>query len=101
MCLDTGHVSVFDDLDLAEETRRLGKYIRVMHVHDNNQNRDLHMWPMFGRLNWKSFAEALKDIGYAGVFSLETLPAKTLPDGLFEEAGVTLSKIARYITENI
>ncbi len=101
VCLDTGHVSVFDDLDLAEETRRLGKYIRVMHVHDNNQNRDLHMWPMFGRIDWGSFAAALKDIGYEGVFSLETLPAGKLPDGLFEEAGVTLSKIARHITAEI
>jgi len=101
ICLDTGHVSVFDDLELAEETRRLGKYIRVLHVHDNNQNRDLHLWPFFGRINWPSFAEALKDIGYGGVFSLETLPASKLPDDLFEEAGLTLAKIARLITADI
>lgn len=101
ICLDTGHVSVFDDLDLAEETRRLGKYIRVTHIHDNKQNRDLHLFPMFGRLDWPSFAKALKDIEYDGVFLLEVNPPKTLPDELFEEAGVTLSKIARHITAEI
>jgi len=45
--------------------------------------------------------EALKDIGYGGVFSLETLPASKLPDDLFEEAGLTLAKIARLITADI
>lgn len=49
----------------------------------------------------RTAAAALKDIGYAGVFSPETLPAGKLPDGLFEEAGVTLSNIAKHITAEI
>ena len=101
ICLDTGHVSVFDDLDLAEETRRLGEYIQVTHVHDNVQNRDLHLYPMFGRLDWPSFTAALKDIGYKGVFSLEVTPSRKLPDDLFEEAGLTLAHIVQYITADL
>jgi hypothetical protein len=56
ICLDTGHVSVFPDLCLAEETRVLGKQIRVLHVHDNHLGEDVHMLPYFGTIDWAGFA---------------------------------------------
>ena len=35
ICLDTGHVSVFSELSIGNEIRKLGDYIRVLHIHDN------------------------------------------------------------------
>ncbi len=97
ICLDTGHVSVFDNLNLGEEVRRVGSELKVLHVHDNKYNKDLHLMPHYGVIDWKEFVKALKDIGFDGVFSLETKPAAGLSDEIFDEMGKLLYKI----TENI
>ncbi|MBR5280050.1 MAG: sugar phosphate isomerase/epimerase [Clostridia bacterium] len=97
ICLDTGHVSVFPELDLAEETRRLGKEIRVLHVHDNRYNCDMHLNPYDGIVDWESFGKALRDIQFDGVFSLETAPGGKLPDALFEEKAKHLVHICKHI----
>ena len=99
ICLDTGHVSVFNDIDIAEEVRRLGKEIKVLHVHDNNGKQDNHFAPYFGVINWAEFGQALKDIGFDGVISLETVPSKKLPAELYEEMCGTYCKIAKSIVE--
>ena len=86
ICLDVGHVTVYRNLNIYEETKRLGSYIRCLHVHDNKQERDLHLFPRFGRTDWEGFMKALSEIGYDGVFSLETAPPESLSDELFEKA---------------
>ena len=97
ICLDTGHTSVFDDLSLCDEVRRLGNKIKVLHVHDNKCGKDLHLMPYFGTIDWKAFARSLKDIGYDGVFSLETVAPNKLPDSLFEKSSIMLYEIANEI----
>ncbi|MBE7060699.1 MAG: sugar phosphate isomerase/epimerase [Ruminococcaceae bacterium] len=97
ICLDTGHASLFDDLSLCDEVRRLGDKIKVLHVHDNKYGKDLHLMPYFGTIDWKAFAVSLKDIGYNGVFSLETSAPNTLPDFLFEKSSILLYEIANEI----
>lgn len=97
ICLDTGHASLFDDLSLCDEVRRLGDKIKVLHVHDNKYGKDLHLMPYFGTIDWKAFAISLKDIGYNGVFSLETSAPNTLPDFLFEKSSILLYEIANEI----
>lgn len=98
ICLDTGHVSVYgSDLNLADEVRRLGDYIKVLHVHDNKYGYDAHLIPGLGDTDWEAFAKALKDIGYKGVFSLETAPSPKWTDDIFAETSVSLVKIAQNI----
>ena len=99
ICLDTGHVQVFASrgIKLDEETRRLGNYIKCLHVHDNKQERDLHLFPTFGNADWKDFSKALNDIGYDGVFSLETAPPDSVSDELYEDMTVLLVRIVREI----
>ena len=97
ICLDTGHVSVFDELNLADEVRRVGSELKTLHVHDNKYNKDLHLVPHYGVIDWKEFVKALEDISFDGVFSLETKPAAGLSDEIFDEMGKLLYKI----TENI
>ncbi len=101
ICLDTGHVSYFPDLKVDEQVRLLGDQIRVLHVHDNSGEKDEHRYPGKGVIDWKSFACALKDVGFDGVFSLETAPADELPEPEFVKELDVLSGIAREIVSQI
>lgn len=97
MCFDTGHVCVFEDLSVADELRKVGDKVKVLHVHDNAGRRDEHLFPYSGKINWVDFAKAVKDIHFNGVFSLETSPSPIFPDEIFEEMGTALAKIANFI----
>lgn len=81
ICLDTGHVSYFPDLCVEKEVCDLAGQIRVLHVHDNGGEKDEHLYPGRGVIDWQGFAKALKQIGFDGVLSLETAPA----DGLLAQ----------------
>ena len=97
VCLDTGHVAVFSELTVGDSARMLGEHLKVMHVHDNLGNRDAHLWPTKGVIDWADFAAALKEIGFNGTFSLETLPSAELNDSDFEAACIELYRIAEGI----
>ena len=80
MCLDTGHVHV-RGVNIADAIRIAGKeYLRVMHVHDNHGEKDEHLVPFDGTIDWKAFREALEEIGFDGVVSFEVLLGKFLPN---------------------
>ena len=96
-CLDTGHVNCFTTRNLGDAVRLLGKDLRVMHVHDNKFKRDSHELPYFGDADWDSFYEGLRDIGYDGVFSLETSPSWKLGEELYDEMAKLLVKISKKI----
>lgn len=97
ICLDTGHVNVFNELNLAEETKRLGDYIKVLHVHDNKYGIDMHLLPFFGTADWIGFSEALKEIGFKGSFSLEALPPYRLDESVYEDMCKMYFKVAQSI----
>ena len=101
ICLDTGHISVFDNIDIYDEVLKVGDYIRAFHIHDNKCGVDLHLIPYFGIIDWDRFATALKDINYKGAFTLETIPSRNLPDPIFEEMCISLAKTAKYIVDRI
>ncbi len=101
ICLDTGHVAVFENLSLGDTVKLLGDKIQVLHVHDNRCNIDLHMMPYFGVIDWNEFALALKEIDFKGVFSLETEPSHKLPTSIFKDMCITLAKIAKEIIKDI
>lgn len=97
ICLDTGHIAVYEGITPADAVRELGNEIRVLHVHDNNGREDLHMLPYFGVIDWEAFGQALKDIKFEGVFSFETAPPGKLPTPIFEEMCKLLVNIAKEI----
>ncbi len=92
ICLDTGHVICLGESP-AEAVRTLGNELRALHVHDSRVGLDLHSMPYFGICDWKDFADALKETGFSGVFSLETNPPSKLSDELFEKASLMLAEI--------
>ena len=73
-CLDIGHMLLTGDYtgDTPQGAiRKLGKHIKVLHVHDNFKKIDEHNPPFYGKGEWKEIVKALKEVGYDGVFNLE------------------------------
>ena len=94
MCLDTGHISVFKELDVSEEIRRCDKFIKTFHIHDNKCSKDLHLMPYYGVTDWKKVSDAIKDIGFDGVFSMEVKMPDIADNTLFEKSILLLRDIA-------
>lgn len=97
ICLDTGHIATFPDISAAQVVRDLGEEIRAFHIHDSFPDRDLHLLPYFGTINWKEFSQALKDINYKGALCLETAPPHLLPEDIYEDLCINLSRIMQTI----
>src|ERR1700737_590407 len=57
VCFDTGHAHMMGDVASAFET--LKNQIHSTHVHDNDKERDSHLWPGAGTIDWKSTLELL------------------------------------------
>lgn len=78
VCFDTGHANVkkFYDIDVAEAILKLGKRIKMLHVHDNMGNTDRHGAPYTGSIKWDKVMKALADVGYEGAFNFELQPEK-------------------------
>lgn len=93
ICLDTGHVSVFPDLSVGNEIRKLGEDIKVLHIHDNEGKRDSHLYPSKGIIDWQDFVKALETIGFGGVLSLEIGLPEHLEDDAFDKECIDLCKM--------
>ncbi len=50
---------------------RLGKRIKHCHVSDNDAVTNVHWRPGMGKINWRHMFQALKDVGFDGVVSIE------------------------------
>lgn len=97
ICLDTGHLAVHAGLDIGVEVRRLGNYLKVLHVHDNHAGDDCHLFPYKGRLDWQEFKNALDDTGFDGVISVEIPVPEKMPLNLREDMFRFMANIARHI----
>ncbi len=72
VCLDTGHANIFG-LKQSEAIKAIGKdLLAALHIHDNDGKGDQHLDPFEGTIDWLNFGQALKDIDFDGVLSLET-----------------------------
>lgn len=64
ICYDTGHGHLQGGAgDLSN--------VRATHVHDNNGQKDEHLWPFAGTLNWPALVEKLVNAGYPGPLIFE------------------------------
>lgn len=62
------NISVFN---IGDSVRAMGSRLKALHIHDNDAIYDSHYLPYMGNIDRKEFISALKDIGYAGVFTYE------------------------------
>ena len=58
ICFDLGHAHIMSDVPQAFET--LKDHIRSTHVHDNKKDKDTHLWPGQGSIDWKAAIELLR-----------------------------------------
>lgn len=57
VCFDTGHAHMMSDVPQTFETVK--DYVHSTHIHDNAKDRDSHLWPGAGTINWKETIELL------------------------------------------
>ena len=78
LCLDTGHLNLLG-LDPTEFIHKLGKRIKVLHIHDNNGGPDdQHLAPYAGTFDFDAAMKALAEVGYEGDLSFETFRQTSL-----------------------
>lgn len=78
VCFDAGHLNLLAGETHAEFVKALKGRISVLHLHDNfgvlNDwfgELDRHLPPYIGTLEWNNLADALKEVGFNGVYSFE------------------------------
>ncbi len=102
ICFDTGHAAIFSEqISVGDAIRKMGDKIACFHVHDNNGWADIHLMPMTGVINWEDVCAAIKEIGYKGVFSLETSAATTLPEDLHVRLNQIFFEVAESLVKKI
>lgn len=99
VCIDTGHCTMFD-MTPGDAVRLAGKkYLHALHIHDNDGQKDYHWPPFSGVIDWNDFGNALHEIEYGGIISLETEVSKSIPDELREYEEIGLFRKGHYIAE--
>src|ERR1700683_3602587 len=58
VCFDFGHAHIMSSV--REDFEILRNYIRSTHVHDNAKDKDSHLWPGQGTIDWKEAMELLR-----------------------------------------
>jgi sugar phosphate isomerase/epimerase len=71
VCLDLGHAHL--TVGVAEAIATLGQRVPSVHVHDNHGQKDEHLWPGDGTIDWPATVKALQ--------SLDAPPAAVLEIG--------------------
>src|SRR6266478_4167244 len=69
VCFDTGHAHIMSDVASAFETVKT--YIHSTHVHDNAKDRDSHLWPGAGTIDWKQTLGLLSEAPHKPPLLLE------------------------------
>ncbi len=57
-CFDTGHAHIMEGVERA--FNRMQERIRSTHLHDNDGQEDLHLFPAEGTIDWKKTMELLR-----------------------------------------
>lgn len=72
VCWDTGHANI-KGLDQVRALRKLGHRVKNLHINDNHRcNRDEHLQPFMGYIDWFKVIPTLAEIGYDGDMTYET-----------------------------
>jgi len=69
ICMDVGHAHMLGDP--VEAIEAASEYVITTHIHDNRRQRDDHLVPFQGTVDWAATVMALEKIGYDGVLMFE------------------------------
>lgn len=73
ICLDYGHANLMTDVADAIET--VSGHLWTTHVHDNHGQRDDHLVPYAGSIDWDAAMMTTQKVGYDGVLMFEVAGA--------------------------
>ena len=79
-CLDTGHALCAMGDDAPEIQDVMEKRLAAYHLADNAGDRDSHLAPGHGRVDWPTLFRKAADSGYAGTMCIETPPFAAGPE---------------------
>lgn len=79
-CLDTGHAFLARELDSV--VQKLSSHLKLVHVNDNRGERDEHLAPGDGHIDWQQVLRDLKRSHFAGTLILELSASEleSIPD---------------------
>ncbi len=69
VCFDVGHAHIMGDIAPAFET--LKQHIHSAHIHDNLKDKDSHLWPGSGSIDWKQTMDLLRSAPHTPPLLLE------------------------------
>ncbi|HEX7284824.1 MAG TPA: sugar phosphate isomerase/epimerase family protein [Candidatus Angelobacter sp.] len=76
ICFDTGHAHLMSSVHQAYGV--LQERIRSTHVHDNHRDKDAHLWPGEGSIDWNDTVQALRSAPQSPVLLMEIEGAEGL-----------------------
>ncbi|MHB9107324.1 MAG: sugar phosphate isomerase/epimerase family protein [Armatimonadota bacterium] len=87
-CWDTGHAQL-TGLDQRANLVALGSRLKVLHLHENDGQHDLHLLPFTfqdATNRWNDIMTGLRQAGYAGDLTLEVAASfRAVPDALYDD----------------
>ena len=69
ICFDTGHAHIMSSVHQAFGV--MEQRIRSTHVHDNQRDRDAHLWPGNGNIDWNQTIQSLRAAPQAPALLME------------------------------
>jgi sugar phosphate isomerase/epimerase len=89
VCFDVGHAHIMTDIAQAFEAVK--NHVRSTHVHDNARDKDSHLWPGQGTIDWKQAMELLRSAPHKPPLLLEIETDEKLDP--LEEMGEAFEKL--------
>lgn len=97
VCWDTGHGHCTSQ-NQGDSLRKLGHRLKVLHIQDNDGEKDQHFLPFHGTIDWHDVVKGLRDIEFEGDFTYEIAQAiRVLPDQMRDSALTYAAELAVHI----
>ena len=84
--LDTGHALIAGGSEHEDDFHKvMAPYMAAYHLADNAGDRDSHLAPGRGRVDWGKVFRRAAEIGYSGCMCIETAPFAEGPNGSYKD----------------
>lgn len=93
ICLDTNHSNLSEDI--AAAAVRAGHRLFEVHLNDNQGEREQHLLPYSGIIDWEAFTGSVAAIGFDGLLVMEpTWGADEDPHAMLAESRAVADRLA-------
>lgn len=70
ICWDTGHANLAQ-VNQPAAIQQIGSRLKALHINDNRGEKDDHLLPYLGYVEWTPLLKSLADVNYQGDFTYE------------------------------